>query len=76
MTSDPGFHNYTNASQRWSQEIDQIRRMASNSGDTRFYYSGLAQAALLDRLAPEWKTKIMNEDVFLEALLEDAVKMT
>jgi hypothetical protein len=72
LSGDPDFQNYTNFNQRWSQEIDQIRRMASDQGDTRFYYSGLAQAALLDRLAPEWKTKIMNDDVFLEDLLREA----
>jgi hypothetical protein len=74
MTGDPGFHGYTNASLRWSQEIDQIRRMANDQGDTRFYYSGLAQAALLDRLAPEWKTKILSGDVFLEDMLKEAVE--
>jgi hypothetical protein len=74
MVDDPGFKNYANFSPRWSQEIEQIRRMANDQGDTRFYYSGLAQAALLDRLAPDWKTKIMTDDVFLEDLLKDAVK--
>jgi hypothetical protein len=74
MVNDPGFKNYANFSPRWSQEIEQIRRMANDQGDTRFYYSGLAQAALLDRLAPDWKTKIMMDDVFLEDLLKDAVK--
>jgi hypothetical protein len=74
MAGDPGFQNYANIDPRWSQEIEQIRRMANDQGDTRFYYSGLAQAALLDRLAPDWKTKIMNENVFLEDLLRDAVE--
>jgi len=73
LVGDFGFQNYTNFNQRWSQEIEQIRRMANDQGDTRFYYSGLAQATLLDRLAPDWKTKIMGEHLFLEDLLKDAV---
>lgn len=74
MIEDADFHGYKNIDQRWPQEIEQIRRMANDPGDTRFYYSGLAQAALLDRLYPEWKTRIMTGDVFLEDLLKEAVK--
>jgi hypothetical protein len=74
LAGDPGFHNYANFNQRWSQEIDQIRRMAGAQGDTRFYYSGLAQTVLLDRLAPGWRTKIMTESVFLEELLRNAIQ--
>ena len=45
------FDNYSGFDNRWSQELSQIRRMASDDGDGRFYYSGMAQAYLLDRLA-------------------------
>ena len=48
--------------------------MAKDDGDTRFYYSGLAQAAILDRLAPGWRTRILTEDVWLEDLLKEAVQ--
>jgi hypothetical protein len=74
LAGDPGFKDYANFDQRWSQEIEQVRRMASDQGDGRFYYSGLAQAAILDRLAPDWRTKAMAESVLLEDLLRDAVK--
>jgi hypothetical protein len=74
MENDTGFKRYTTAGQRWSQEIQQIRRMANDQGDGRFYYSGLAQAAILDRLMPDWRTKVMTEDVFLEDLLQAAVQ--
>ena len=32
-----------------------MTRMASDKGDGRFYYSGMAQAFLLDQLDPTWK---------------------
>jgi len=36
--------------------------------------SGLAQAAILDRLVPDWRTKVFAENMFLEELLSQAVK--
>ncbi len=74
MAGDPGFSGYRNFKQIWLQQIQQIRSMAKDDGDTRFYYSGLAQAAILDRLAPEWRTRILTENVWLEDLLQEAVK--
>jgi hypothetical protein len=44
--------------------------VASNRDDGRFYYSGIAQAVLLDRLTPGWKDQIMADGVFLEMLLK------
>ncbi|MFW6098210.1 MAG: hypothetical protein ACOC9Z_09030 [Chloroflexota bacterium] len=67
------FSNYETFPRRWSQEIDQIGRMADDTGDGRFYYSGMAQAVLLDRLAPGWKETAMQDDVFLEELLAAAI---
>lgn len=72
----PDFDAYGTFERRWSQEIDQIGRMADDEGDGRFYYSGMAQAVLLDRLAPEWKAKALEEGVFLEELLAEAVGVT
>jgi hypothetical protein len=74
MAGDTGFSNYKNFNQIWLQQIQQIRSMAKDDGDIRFYYSGLAQAAILDRLAPEWRTRILAEDVWLEDLLNDAIR--
>jgi len=73
MAADPEFDGYDTFEQRWGQEVDQIGRMAGNDGDGRFYYSGMAQAVLLDRLMPEWKAQIFDEGVFLEDLLAAAV---
>lgn len=73
MAADPHFKDYDTFEQRWKQEVDQIGRMAGNDGDGRFYYSGMAQAVMLDRLLPEWKAQIFGEDVFLEDLLAAAI---
>ncbi|OGO08415.1 MAG: hypothetical protein A3K46_07650 [Chloroflexi bacterium RBG_13_60_9] len=74
MDGDPGFTDYSNFEQIWLQQIQQIRSMAKGDGDTRFYYSGLAQAVILDRLAPGWRTRILAEKVWLEDLLKEAVQ--
>jgi hypothetical protein len=37
--------------------------------DTRFYYSGMLKAFLLDRLYPEWKLQAFNTDIFPDMLL-------
>ncbi len=73
MSDDPEFDDYQQFEQRWRQETDQITRMAGNDGDGRFYYSGMAQAALLDRLLPGWKDRVFDDGVFLEDLLATAV---
>jgi hypothetical protein len=73
MDADPGFANYSNFEQIWLQQIQQIRSMANDDGDTRFYYSGLAQAVILDRLMPKWRSRILTEGVGLEDLLSEAV---
>lgn len=73
LQADPDFADYATFARRWAQEIDQIGRMADDEGDGRFYYSGMAQAVLLDRLMPGWKAQALDEAVFLEDLLAAAV---
>ena len=73
LSLDKEFKNYRGAASKWDQEVQQIRRMASDDGDGRFYYSGFAQAALLDRLAPGWKDQLFTEGVWLEDLLAEAL---
>lgn len=74
VRDDPDFEAYATFDRRWAQEIDQMGRMAKDEGDGRFYYSGMAQAALLDRLLPDWKTLAMDEGVFLGDLLQRAIQ--
>jgi hypothetical protein len=73
LLDDPDFSGYATFDRRWSQEIDQMGRMADDEGDGRFYYSGMAQAVLLDRLMPAWKNQALAEGVFLEDLLATAL---
>ncbi len=70
---DPDFNDYKTFEKRWNQEIMTMKNPASQEGDTRFYYTGMAQGFLLDRLLPEWKTGIMAENVWLEELLQEAI---
>lgn len=73
LSQDREFQHYRGARQKWDQEIDQISRMADDEGDGRFYYSGFAQAVMLDRLAPGWKERLFDDGVWLEDLLTEAV---
>ncbi len=73
LQDDPDFNGYATFNKRWTQEVDQIGRMADDRGDGRFYYSGMVQAVLLDRLLPGWKAHVLANGVFLEDLLETAV---
>jgi hypothetical protein len=66
----PGFDHYAGASSAWKREIGQLRRSAGQ-GEVRFYYAGMAQAVLLDRVRPHWKSGALERAV--EDLLADAV---
>ncbi len=68
------FKDYQNYDQRWQREIYQLRRSVNESGEGRFYYTGMAQAFLLDRLLPGWKDRALQPGVWLEDLLQEAVQ--
>lgn len=63
------FNSYNAHQTIWNRELDQLRRMADASGDGRFYYTGFAQAILLDRYFPDWQLRIFEDDTWLDALL-------
>ena len=71
----PNFDRYQGFATRWQQELDQMPRMYNDDGDGRFYYSGMAQAYLLDRLLPGWKERAFDDGIWLETLLAEALKM-
>ncbi|MEZ4771432.1 MAG: hypothetical protein R2844_23830 [Caldilineales bacterium] len=73
LSADPDFKGYDTFGQRWSQELSTMKRQAGQEGVTRFYYTGAAQAFLLDRLSPGWQVHAMEPDVFLEDLLAEAI---
>ncbi len=72
MDGDPDFKGYATFSQRFKQEITQMKTQATREGETRFYYTGMAQAMLLDRLLPDWKSRVFADGVWLEDLLLEA----
>jgi hypothetical protein len=65
---------YADYKTRWNNEVDQTRRMARSSGDGRFYYSGMAQAELLERLLPDWKEFVVPAGAYLEDLLASVLE--
>ncbi len=69
------FRQYAGFENRWRRELDQFSRMAGDEGDGRFYYTGMAQAYLLDRLAPDWKTSAFDENIWLEDLLQAVIQI-
>lgn len=69
------FNRYQGFATRWRQELDQMPRMYNDEGDGRFYYSGMAQAYLLDLLLPGWKERAFDDGVWLETLLAEALQM-
>lgn len=72
--NDPDFKGYQTFERRWSQEITTMKNQGIQASDTRFYYTGMAQAFLLDRLMPDWKSSVFLEGVWLEDLLRQAIE--
>lgn len=73
LSIDPDFGDYASRERFWSGQIDEVKRSAVREGETRFYYGGMAQAILLDRLMPGWKEQAFNQGVMLEDLLQEAL---
>jgi hypothetical protein len=76
LAGDPDFEAYAGSLRHWSQQLDEAGRSALQEGEIRFYYSGFAQAALLDRFDPAWKESVFSDDVWLEELLAEALPAT
>ena len=74
LAADEDFHAYTTRERYWSGQVGEIGRLSGREGDTRFYYTGMAQAILLDRLLPDWKERAFDPGIMLEDLLREAVR--
>jgi hypothetical protein len=72
LGSDSDFKRYKGFPQQWTQEIMTLR-MQSGAGENRFYYSGMAQGFILDRLLTGWRSRILRDNLFLEDLLAEAL---
>jgi len=73
VTADPAFRSYADSETYYTSQLGEITRTAGRSGDSRFYYTGMAQAVLLDRLLPGWQAQAFSSAVMLEDLLQEAV---
>jgi hypothetical protein len=71
---DPGFEGYAGYPRKLSRELGEMERSARS--DVRFYYAGMAQASLLDRLAPGWKEGALAGTASLDEMIADAVRGT
>lgn len=69
ITEVSGFKNYKNRTSYFNRQTDEVKRSAARSGESRFYYVGMLQAVLLDRLMPEWKSAAFNTGIYLEDLM-------
>lgn len=60
----------------WQNEIKRLRKLGDQHGDFRFYISGMAQAFMLDRLNPDWKSDTAMRRKPLEELLRESLNDT
>ena len=73
LADDPEYKGYRTRERYWAGQLGEVQRTGGRSGETRFYYAGFAQGVILDRLMPEWKARAMDDGVWLEALVAEAV---
>lgn len=74
MKDDSDFNFYKNAADKRKNEVRQLRSDLGFS-ESMFYYSGWAQAELLDRLNSNWKSTALQSGVFLDELIEESVNI-
>lgn len=72
LQEDPEFHQYASRERFWRQQFSELKRMTQHEGEIRFYYTGMAQATLLDWIQPDWKAGAMQPGAFLDDLIRDA----
>jgi hypothetical protein len=73
LADDPSFNGYEHRARFWLEQLSEARRLSGREGETRFYYSGFAQAVLLDKLMPGWKAQAFAPGVMLEDLLSQVL---
>lgn len=64
-----GFENYDHFTPYFDQQLSEINRAVQRPEDNRFYYTGLLQALVLDKLGPEWKEKVFEKDIYIDDIL-------
>jgi hypothetical protein len=68
---EPAFAAYKPGLPFWTWDFVRLeKQLGAQEGDLRFYLSGMAQARLLDRLAPEWKVHFLKDGGAMEDRLQ------
>jgi hypothetical protein len=71
---EPPYANYRTGHPFWPADLARLRTsLGGQREDLRFYLGGAAQALLLDRLFPDWKTTPIGEMTNLEDCLRASV---
>lgn len=73
MKADRDFTYYKNASKNRNREIKQLQSDLQFS-ETIFYYTGWAQAEILDRLVHDWKSRALESGVYLDDMIRLAIE--
>jgi len=61
-SKEPAFAAYRPGLAYWTWDFVRLeKQLGAQEGDLRFYLSGMAQARLLDRLAPDWKIRFFKD---------------
>jgi hypothetical protein len=73
--NEPAFSAYKPGLPHWTWDFVRLeKQLGTQQGDLRFYLSGMAQARILDRLSPDWKTEFFSEGGAMEDRLQALVE--
>lgn len=67
------FNEYKKMNRFFNQQLEVVKRVVIRPNEIRFYYIGMLQALMLDRLMPSWKSQVFGDNIYLDDLLEEAV---
>ena len=68
-----GFKDYASFEPYYNMQLDEVGNLTNQKDEVLFYYTGMAQAMLLDRLLPGWKDRALKS-AFLEDLLAEGLR--
>lgn len=70
-----GFNRYHSMEKYRDNQLAEAGRAAGHFNDNRFYYTGMLQALLLDKISSEWKNHIFKPEIYLDDLIEKAINI-
>jgi hypothetical protein len=72
---DSDFNSYQSFESYFENQVAETKRAVARDGESRFYYTGMLQAMLLDRVGGGWKSRVFQEGVYLDDLLSNSTGM-